>query len=98
MKLMSLEAAKEKLRDGRNYIEVGGGPSSLPPVYHTVIDPSKRRASLKSKGLAGAPTGWKNFFCRNRSFSKSPRKTTAADIRVVVSQVTFGLSFACFME
>lgn len=85
MKLMSLEAAQEKLCNSRNYIEVGGGPSSLPPVYHTVIDTSKRRSNLKSKGAMGAAAGtFKNFFSRNRSFSKGPRKTTAADIRVVV--------------
>ena len=43
-KLLSLEEARQKAvascsaERQQVYLDVGGGPASLPPVYHTVID------------------------------------------------------------
>ncbi len=83
IKLMSLEEAQDKARDDRKFIDVGGGPNSLPPKYHTVIELPSRRGGLKNKR---SPMGWKHFFSRNRSFSKpQTRKTfTPGDITVIV--------------
>jgi len=92
MKLMSLEEAQDRIRDDRKFIDVGGGPSSLPPKYHTVIDlPGRRGAGGKSKR---SPMGWKHFFSRNRSFSKPQRKTfTPGDITVIVSEYKHAIDF-----
>ncbi|CAL8099899.1 unnamed protein product [Orchesella dallaii] len=74
IRLMSLEEAQDRVKqDDRKYIEVGGGPASLPPKYHTVIDLPSRRSALKNKR---SPIGWRQFFSRNRSFSKPSRKTS----------------------
>lgn len=42
-RLLTLEEAQEKAlmeisQHSNQYIDVGGGPSALPPKYHTVID------------------------------------------------------------
>jgi len=43
-KLLSLEEARQKAVAASSaereqvYLDVGGGPASLPPVYHTIID------------------------------------------------------------
>ncbi|ODM89527.1 GTPase-activating protein CdGAPr, partial [Orchesella cincta] len=74
IRLMSLEEAQDRVKqDDRKYVEVGGGPASLPPKYHTVIDLPSRRSALKNKR---SPIGWRQFFSRNRSFSKPTRKTS----------------------
>lgn len=65
-KLLSLEEARTRAllsaagKTDQEYIEVGGGPSSLPAKYHTVIDlPSRKRAGSKR-----SPLGWKSFFSK----------------------------------
>ena len=93
IRLMSLEEAQDKAKDDRKYIEVGGGPSSLPPKYHTVIELPGRRSTLKNKR---SPMGWKHFFSRNRSFSK-PRKSsqTPCEISaVVITHFIYGMLLA----
>merc|ERR1712020_166993 len=61
-KLLSLEEARQRLgpvgseTSAQKYIEVGGGPKSLPQKYHTVIDLPSRRSMKKS------PMGWKAIF------------------------------------
>ena len=60
-KLLSLEEARHRLGPAgdsstQKYIEVGGGPKSLPQKYHTVIDLPSRRSMKKS------PMGWKAIF------------------------------------
>ena len=87
IKYLSLDGERDLTDDDRKYIEVGGGPSSLPGKYHTVIDLPGRRSNLKSKRSA---VGWRTFFSRNRSFSKPRRKQ---DI-VVVSSLHFDVPFA----
>jgi len=83
MRLVSLEEAQDRMRDDRKYIEVGGGRASLPPKYHTVIDLPSRRGGAKNKR---SPIGWKQFFSRNKSFSKPHRKhPTPSDTTVIVS-------------
>lgn len=82
IRLMSLEEAKDRLKqDDRKYIEVGGGPSSLPPKYHTVIDLPSRRSALKNKR---SPIGWRQFFSRNRSFSKATARKITNPIEITV--------------
>jgi hypothetical protein len=92
IKLMSLEEAQDRAKDDQKYFEINGGPSNLPPKYHTVIElPSSRRGGLKSKR---SPMGWKHFFSRNRSFSKPQRKTfTPGDITVIVSKKKFSTRY-----
>jgi len=80
IRLMSLEEARLK-QDDRKYIEVGGGPSSLPPKYHTVIDLPSRRSALKNKR---SPIGWRQFFSRNRSFSKATARKITNPIEITV--------------
>lgn len=73
-KLLSLEEARTRAllsaagKTDQEYIEVGGGPSSLPAKYHTVIDlPSRKRSGSKR-----SPLGWKSFFSKaGRSSSGS---------------------------
>ena len=84
-KLLSLEEARNRAlqlaaQNDTHYIEVGGGPSSLPPKYHTVIDlpdQRKRGNSLKHKK---SPLGWKSLFAvKGRSPSnKAQRKASSA--------------------
>jgi hypothetical protein len=97
-KLLSLEEARNRalqLASSQNdtqYIEVGGGPASLPPKYHTVIElpngdaRSKRGHSLKHKK---SPLGWKSLFAKpskGRSPSnKAQRKNSSASTSSTVS-------------
>ncbi|KAH8023235.1 hypothetical protein HPB51_011678 [Rhipicephalus microplus] len=68
-KLLSLEEARSRALSSnlpgnpqQKYIDVGGGPDSLPAKYHTVIDlPHGKRGSGK---LKKSPLGWKSFFAR----------------------------------
>lgn len=97
-KLLSLEEARNRalqLASSQNdtqYIEVGGGPASLPPKYHTVIElpngdaRSKRGNSLKHKK---SPLGWKSLFAKPSSKGRSPnkaqRKSSSASTSSTVS-------------
>lgn len=98
-KLLSLEEARNRalqLASSQNdtqYIEVGGGPASLPPKYHTVIElpngdaRSKRGHSLKHKK---SPLGWKSLFAkpskgRSPSTNKAQRKNSSASTSSTVS-------------
>ena len=91
-KLLSLEEARNRalqLASSQNdtqYIEVGGGPSSLPPKYHTVIElpgghgGARRGNSLKHKK---SPLGWKSLFAKPKGRSatgsnKAQRKASSA--------------------
>ncbi|XP_077525010.1 GTPase-activating protein CdGAPr isoform X1 [Amblyomma americanum] len=68
-KLLSLEEARSRALSSnlpgnpqQKYIDVGGGPDSLPAKYHTVIElPHGKRGSGK---LKKSPLGWKSFFAR----------------------------------
>ncbi|XP_065206720.1 GTPase-activating protein CdGAPr isoform X2 [Planococcus citri] len=77
-KLLSLEEAQSKRlgleHSHENYIEVGGGPSCLPKIYHTVIElPTRKRIPLKR-----SPMGWKSFFSRS-SGGTSLRKSSSTN-------------------
>lgn len=87
-KLLSLEEARHRALQLANcandtqYIEVGGGPASLPPKYHTVIElpngdgRGKRGNSLKHKK---SPIGWKALFAKpGKARSPSKRKNSSA--------------------
>ncbi|XP_076457781.1 uncharacterized protein LOC143291666 isoform X2 [Babylonia areolata] len=83
-RLLSLEEARERafltsLAHSQRFIDVGGGPSSLPANYHTVIDlPGYRKKAGKAsnKGKKSPVSGgWKSIFSKPRSGSiKKPRK------------------------
>lgn len=87
-RLLSLEEARERaffgnLTHSQRYIDVGGGPSSLPNTYHTVIDlPGYRKKPSKenkdsNKGKKSPVGGWKSIFSKPRSGSvKKARKTS----------------------
>ena len=70
-KLLTLEEARIRAQNlscneaGQKYIEVGGGPKSLPQKYHTVIDLPSRRSQRQRK----SPIGWKAIF---KSKAKKP--------------------------
>lgn len=95
-KLLSLEEARNRalqLANSQNdtqYIEVGGGPASLPPKYHTVIElpggadgRGKRGNSLKHKK---SPLGWKSLFAKpGKTRSPSKRKNSSASTASTVS-------------
>ncbi|XP_065560382.1 GTPase-activating protein CdGAPr-like isoform X3 [Artemia franciscana] len=72
-KLLSLEEARNRAqlaagKTDQKFIEVGGGPATL-PKYHTVIQlPNKRNSSIKQKK---SPSGWKSFFSKSRGQSSS---------------------------
>lgn len=85
-KLLSLEEARNRALqlataiNDTHYIEVGGGPASLPPKYHTVIDlpggdHRKRGNSLKHKK---SPIGWKSLFVKGRTPSASSTSSNKA--------------------
>ncbi|XP_074652867.1 uncharacterized protein LOC141907189 [Tubulanus polymorphus] len=92
-KLLSLEEARERVltvvtsspnQPQQHFIEVGGGPATLPDQYHTVIDfpGRKRSSSLKGKKSATnvdriSGSNWKSFFTKNRSTSAKKRKHSA---------------------
>ncbi len=66
-KLLSLEEARNRVhnlgpcseQNSQKYIEVGGGPKSLPQKYHTVIDLPGRRSMKQPRK---SPIGWKAIF------------------------------------
>ncbi|GLV36917.1 Cd GTPase activating protein-related [Carabus blaptoides fortunei] len=70
-KLLTLEEARNKhllnKTDDCNYIEVGGGPKTLPKKYHTVIElpPGSRKRGLAKR----SPSGWRSFFSKSRNSS-----------------------------
>ena len=73
-KLLSLEEARQRAALQQNnaeqkYIEVGGGPKSLPQKYHTVIDLPGRRSMKQRK----SPIGWKAIFKSKGASSKNGR-------------------------
>ena len=73
-KLLSLEEARQRAALQQNnaeqkYIEVGGGPKSLPQKYHTVIDLPGRRSMKQRK----SPIGWKAIFKSKGGSSKNGR-------------------------
>ncbi|KAF2902412.1 hypothetical protein ILUMI_03771, partial [Ignelater luminosus] len=77
-KLITLEEARTKhllnKTDDSGYIEVGGGPNNLPKKYHTVIElPSGSRKRGLSKR---SPLGWRSFFSKSRSSSRSQGSLT----------------------
>ena len=78
-KLLSLEEARQRLgpvgseTSAQKYIEVGGGPKSLPQKYHTVIDLPSRRSMKKS------PMGWKAIF-KSKSNQKNGPKNRRIDL------------------
>ena len=65
----------------QKYIEVGGGPKSLPQKYHTVIDLPSRRSMKKS------PMGWKSIF-KPKSNQKNGQKNRHT-IDLINSQVQY---------
>ena len=81
-KLLSLEEARQRLgpngsdfTSAQKYIEVGGGPKSLPQKYHTVIDlPSSQRRSMKK-----SPMGWKAIF-KSKTNQKNGPKNRRIDL------------------
>ena len=94
-KLLSLEEARHRAlqlancQNDTQYIEVGGGPASLPPKYHTVIElpngdgRGKRGNSLKHKK---SPLGWKALFAKpGKACSPSKRKNSSASTSSTVS-------------
>lgn len=77
-KLLSLEEARQRAALQNNaeqkYIEVGGGPKSLPQKYHTVIDLPGRRSMKQRK----SPIGWKAIFkskAKNANGSRNGKPT-----------------------
>ena len=82
-KLLSLEEARQRLgpngselTSAQKYIEVGGGPKSLPQKYHTVIDlPSSQRRSMKK-----SPMGWKAIFKSKTNQNKNGPKNRRIDL------------------
>lgn len=73
-KLLTIEEARLRaltaaIKPDQRYIEVGGGPQSLPKTYHTVIElPSRKGGSLKQKK---SPLGWKSIFSKGKAAPKS---------------------------
>ncbi|CAG9814899.1 unnamed protein product [Phaedon cochleariae] len=71
-KLITLEEARSKHLPHKveecNYIEVGGGPDSLPKKYHTIIDlpPGTRKRGHTKR----SPLGWRLFFSKSRNSSQ----------------------------
>lgn len=81
-KLLSLEEARNRVQHNlgpvgnvveqapQKYIEVGGGPKSLPQKYHTVIDLPGRRSMKQRK----SPIGWKAIFKSKGNKTGASRK------------------------
>ncbi|KAK7106203.1 hypothetical protein V1264_017487 [Littorina saxatilis] len=87
-RLLSLEEARERAFIGSlahsRFIDVGGGPASLPSTYHTVIDlPGYRKKANKdsNKGKKSPVSGWKSIFSKPRagSVKKGSRKGSVQD-------------------
>ena len=88
-KLLSLEEARNRALQQaqqdfnapeQKYIDVGGGPETLPAKYHTVIEiPGKKAASIKRSNRVNGnhnsnsetSGGWKSIFSGGKSKSKS---------------------------
>ncbi|KAL0280773.1 UNVERIFIED_CONTAM: hypothetical protein PYX00_001975 [Menopon gallinae] len=74
-KLLSLEEARTRAllqaagKAEQDYIEVGGGPASLPAKYHTVIE--LPGSSRKRPGSKRSPLGWKSLFGKSGRSSQS---------------------------
>ena len=85
-KLLSLEEARNRVHNlgqvgeapPQKYIEVGGGPKSLPQKYHTVIDLPGRRSMKQRK----SPIGWKAIF---KSKTNKNGRTGKADIDLITN-------------
>lgn len=82
-KLLSLEEARSRalMSSGKGepeYIEVGGGPASLPAKYHTVIELPGGGSARKRSGSKRSPLGWKSFF--SKSGRKTGKATTPSDL------------------
>ncbi|KAL5020419.1 hypothetical protein ScPMuIL_003311 [Solemya velum] len=89
-RLLSLEEARDRALSAnlkvpsQKYIDVGGGPDSLPAKYHTVIDlPGYKKRVQKDlgpiKNKKSPVSGWKSLFSRSRSGSvkqKGGRKSS----------------------
>jgi hypothetical protein len=91
-KLLSLEEARNRAANlGREqpprYIEVGGGPNSLPQKFHTVIDLPGRRSM---KATRKSPIGWKAIF-KSKNKNNGSRTKPSIDLQVMTST----LSHAC---
>ena len=77
----------------QRYIDVGGGPSTLPAKYHTVIElpGSSKHGGPKNRR---SPTGWKAIF-RSRSKSRGNRDDGDSDDKVrneFMAKTIWGLS------
>ena len=88
-KLLSLEEARQRAALQNNaeqkYIEVGGGPKSLPQKYHTVIDLPGRRSMKQRK----SPIGWKAIF---KSKTKNSNGRTKPTIDLITNtEVSFSI-------
>lgn len=92
-KLLTLEEARNKhllnKSDDGNYIEVGGGPKTLPKKYHTVIE---LPAGSRKRGLnKRSPSGWRSFFSKSRNSSHgnlSKREISSPGIIPIDKSVT----------
>ena len=93
-KLLSLEEARNRVHNlgtlggagpdqTQKYIEVGGGPKSLPQKYHTVIDLPGRRSMKQRK----SPIGWKAIFKSKGNTSKNGGSSNGrkADIDLITN-------------
>ncbi|XP_040573239.2 uncharacterized protein [Lepeophtheirus salmonis] len=92
-KLLSLEEARSRaltaasgsyVPQEQRYIEVGGGPSNLPPTYHTVIDlPNnsirKHYSERASSRHRKSPVGWKTIFTSGKIKYKSNNKISDSE-------------------
>ncbi|KAL4229188.1 Rho GTPase-activating protein 32 [Mactra antiquata] len=78
-RLLTLEEARERalighfVKPDQKYIDVGGGPNSLPSKYHTVLDlpgyKKKGSKELSNKGKKSPGGGLKSLFTKSRSGS-----------------------------
>ena len=97
-KLLSLEEARQRAALQNNaeqkYIEVGGGPKSLPQKYHTVIDLPGRRSMKQRK----SPIGWKAIFKSKAKNANGSRSKPTIDL-ITNTEVSFAFIFlTLFLE
>jgi len=77
-KLITLEEARNRAllqaagKAEQDYIEVGGGPASLPAKYHTVIE--LPGGSRKRPGSKRSPLGWKLLFGKSGRSSQARKE------------------------
>ena len=95
-KLLSLEEARQRAALQNNaeqkYIEVGGGPKSLPQKYHTVIDLPGRRSMKQRK----SPIGWKAIFkskAKNANGRTKPTIDLITNTEVSLKKINLRLEF-----